>query len=128
MQSCPNICMNFFLPNAHSYGRLCPGALYKFKITPCVAVSRSIWSFPRGLRHSSPLKASLSQTSSSFHSFSPRINTMASTITPDQYRLPLDVKPTHYEVTVKTDLEKLTFNGFVNIQYASLYSFIQSPR
>lgn len=53
---------------------------------------------------------------------------MASTITPDQYRLPLDVKPTHYEVTVKTDLEKLTFNGFVNIQYASLYSFIQSPR
>ncbi|KAG9226085.1 hypothetical protein CCMSSC00406_0004996 [Pleurotus cornucopiae] len=31
----------------------------------------------------------------------------------DEYRLPLDLKPTHYEVTIQTDLEKQTFSGFV---------------
>jgi hypothetical protein len=35
---------------------------------------------------------------------------------PDTYRLPTDVKPTHYEVTVRTDLEKLVFDGFVYVQ------------
>ncbi|KAJ3554813.1 hypothetical protein NM688_g2912 [Phlebia brevispora] len=30
-----------------------------------------------------------------------------------EYRLPTDVKPTLYEVTVRTDLEKLKFDGFV---------------
>jgi hypothetical protein len=33
----------------------------------------------------------------------------------DTYRLPTDVKPTHYEVTVRTDLEKLVFDGFVRV-------------
>ncbi|KAF9050721.1 leucyl aminopeptidase [Hymenopellis radicata] len=33
----------------------------------------------------------------------------------DPNRLPLNVKPTHYDVTVKTDLEKLTFEGFTKI-------------
>ncbi|KAG5354174.1 hypothetical protein C0989_003687 [Termitomyces sp. Mn162] len=33
----------------------------------------------------------------------------------DEYRLPTDVKPLHYDVTIKTDLEKLEFEGFVNI-------------
>jgi aminopeptidase 2 len=33
----------------------------------------------------------------------------------EDYRLPLDVKPTHYDVTVRTDLEKLSFDGFVKI-------------
>ena len=32
---------------------------------------------------------------------------------PDQYRLPTDLKPTHYDVVVKTDLETLTFQGLV---------------
>ena len=35
----------------------------------------------------------------------------------DKYRLPLDVKPTHYDVTIRTDLEKLTFDGFVKVEY-----------
>jgi hypothetical protein len=35
----------------------------------------------------------------------------------EDYRLPLDVKPTHYDVTVRTDLEKLSFDGFVKIEY-----------
>lgn len=34
----------------------------------------------------------------------------------DKYRLPLDVKPTHYDLTVRTDLEKLSFDGFVKIE------------
>jgi aminopeptidase 2 len=33
----------------------------------------------------------------------------------NEYRLPLDVKPTHYDVTIRTDLEKLSFGGFVKI-------------
>lgn len=39
---------------------------------------------------------------------------------PDEYRLPLDVKPTHYDVTVRTDLEKLAFDGFVKIRCVAL--------
>ncbi|KAG6919995.1 hypothetical protein DXG01_013344 [Tephrocybe rancida] len=32
-----------------------------------------------------------------------------------EYRLPTDVKPTQYDVTIKTDLEELEFEGFVKI-------------
>lgn len=35
---------------------------------------------------------------------------------PDEYRLPTNVKPAHYDVTIKTDLESLTFEGFVRIR------------
>ena len=35
----------------------------------------------------------------------------------DQYRLPTNVKPTHYDVTIKTDLEKFKFQGFVKIKW-----------
>ncbi|KAF8199715.1 leucyl aminopeptidase [Pholiota molesta] len=31
------------------------------------------------------------------------------------YRLPSDVRPTHYDLTVKTDLEELVFQGYVKI-------------
>ncbi|KAI0693908.1 leucyl aminopeptidase [Cytidiella melzeri] len=33
----------------------------------------------------------------------------------DDYRLPTDVKPTHYDLTLRTDLEKLKFDGYVVI-------------
>ncbi|KJA27394.1 hypothetical protein HYPSUDRAFT_131428 [Hypholoma sublateritium FD-334 SS-4] len=33
----------------------------------------------------------------------------------DPYRLPTNVKPTHYDITIKTDLEDLTFQGFVRV-------------
>ncbi|ESK92997.1 leucyl aminopeptidase [Moniliophthora roreri MCA 2997] len=32
-----------------------------------------------------------------------------------QYRLPTNVKPSHYDLTIRTDLDKLTFDGFVKI-------------
>lgn len=34
----------------------------------------------------------------------------------DEYRLPLDVKPVHYDVIIKTDLEQFTFEGVVKIK------------
>lgn len=36
---------------------------------------------------------------------------------PDEYRLPTNVKPTHYDITVKTDLETLAFESFVRIEW-----------
>ncbi|KAJ2930053.1 hypothetical protein H1R20_g7024, partial [Candolleomyces eurysporus] len=36
---------------------------------------------------------------------------------PDHYRLPTDVKPTHYDVVIKTDLEASTFQGFVRASF-----------
>ncbi|EEB98508.1 hypothetical protein MPER_01967, partial [Moniliophthora perniciosa FA553] len=32
-----------------------------------------------------------------------------------QYRLPTNVKPSHFDLTIHTDLDKLTFEGFVKI-------------
>jgi aminopeptidase 2 len=34
----------------------------------------------------------------------------------DAYRLPTNVKPTHYDITLRTDLEKQTFDGAVKIK------------
>lgn len=34
----------------------------------------------------------------------------------DKYRLPTDVKPIHYDLTISTDLEDLTFDGIVKIR------------
>jgi hypothetical protein len=34
----------------------------------------------------------------------------------ERYRLPTNVKPTHYDVAIRTDLEELTFNGFIKIR------------
>lgn len=35
----------------------------------------------------------------------------------DDFRLPLDVTPTHYDITIKTDLDALVFSGSVKIEY-----------
>jgi len=45
----------------------------------------------------------------------------------DQYRLPTNVKPTHYDVTIKTDLEGLTFQGLVKIKYVSYTVNLSQP-
>jgi len=42
---------------------------------------------------------------------------MTKPIDSDDFRLPLDVAPTHYDLTVKTDLENSTFEGVVKIEY-----------
>ena len=34
------------------------------------------------------------------------------------YRLPLLAEPVHYDLTVRTDLNKLEFDGLANIKYA----------
>jgi len=40
----------------------------------------------------------------------------------DQYRLPTNVKPIHYDLLVKTDLEKSTFQGIVKVECVLRYS------
>ncbi|THH28051.1 hypothetical protein EUX98_g6136 [Antrodiella citrinella] len=35
------------------------------------------------------------------------------TMNPKEYRLPTNVQPTHYDLAIRTDLEKLKFDGFV---------------
>ena len=38
------------------------------------------------------------------------------TVPRDAYRLPTDVCPTHYDVTVRTDLDKELFEGIVRVE------------
>jgi aminopeptidase 2 len=40
-----------------------------------------------------------------------------------QYRLPTSVKPLHYDVVVKTDLEALKFEGLVKVRYVLSTAF-----
>jgi hypothetical protein len=42
----------------------------------------------------------------------------------DKYRLPVNIKPVHYDLTIRTDLEELIYDGFVKIQ--SVLDFIFS--
>jgi len=35
----------------------------------------------------------------------------------DRDVLPRNVKPTHYDVTIRPDMDKFVFSGTVNIQY-----------
>jgi hypothetical protein len=37
-------------------------------------------------------------------------------ISQDKYRLPTNVKPSHYDLTLWTDLESLEFGGFVTVE------------
>ena len=50
-----------------------------------------------------------------FESMAPTA-TATSKVSPDEHRLPLEVKPKHYDVTLRTDLEKLVFDGSVSIE------------
>ncbi|KAF9255758.1 leucyl aminopeptidase [Marasmius fiardii PR-910] len=43
------------------------------------------------------------------------MSTSELTVAGDEYRLPTNVKPTHYELTVRTDLDKLAFDGIVKV-------------
>jgi hypothetical protein len=41
---------------------------------------------------------------------------MSSSASHPEYRLPPSAKPTHYDLTVRTNLENQTFDGFVEVQ------------
>lgn len=43
-------------------------------------------------------------------------SSMSSPSKTDEYRLPTNVRPTHYDLTLRTDLEKETFEGVVDVQ------------
>ena len=44
---------------------------------------------------------------------------MSSSFSHSEYRLPPNVKPTHYGLTIRTNLENQTFDGFVDIEYVT---------
>jgi aminopeptidase 2 len=44
---------------------------------------------------------------------------MTDSSSPTEFRLPTDVRPMHYDLTIRTDLEKQTFDGFVIAQCVS---------
>ncbi|CAL1703777.1 unnamed protein product [Somion occarium] len=67
---------------------------------------------PTSFPHTFTLSLSRSCSSHSFLSMSTGA-TAETTKDPNQYRLPTDLKPTHYDLTIHTDLEKLKFNGFI---------------
>ncbi|KAJ7219096.1 leucyl aminopeptidase [Mycena pura] len=76
------------------------------KYAPCALLARNLASSrsvtPRGSLHPSP-----------FHP-----NSLFCTMAPlaqNHYRLPVNVQPTHYDLTVWTDLKTSKFGGFVNI-------------
>lgn len=78
--------------------------------------------------HTPPLKFRFQNSSSHFlptlptqtHSLQKssiaRMSSVSTPGAPDEFRLPIDVKPTHYDLTVRTDLDKLQFEGFVKIR------------
>ena len=37
-------------------------------------------------------------------------------------RLPTNVKPMHYDLTVRTDLQEFVFEGLVKVRYVNLFS------
>lgn len=39
---------------------------------------------------------------------------------PNHYRLPTNIKAAHYDITIKTDLKDLTFDGIAKVRYASV--------
>ena len=41
---------------------------------------------------------------------------MSSSISHPEYRLPPNVKPSHYDLTIRTDLENQTFDGSVSVR------------
>ncbi|KAF5391327.1 hypothetical protein D9757_002062 [Collybiopsis confluens] len=64
-------------------------------------------SSPHDIRNPKLLSSSLAALSRTF--------TMSLEYPESKFRLPTNVKPTHYDLTVRTDLEKLTFDGAVTI-------------
>jgi hypothetical protein len=59
----------------------------------------------------------------SFHHALPvSASNMSSEKALDHYRLPTDLRPRHYDLTIRTDLENERFFGFVKIECVVFYS------
>lgn len=58
-------------------------------------------------------------------SATPRMSSASAAPNPSQpqvdYRLPTDIKPTHYDLTVRTDLKESKFDGVVKIECVPYY-------
>ncbi|KAJ7343676.1 leucyl aminopeptidase [Mycena albidolilacea] len=73
---------------------------------PCASPPgvRHLFNLPRA-RHAPSFQPFLSHQKSSYCAMAPL----------DKYRLPVNVEPRHYDVTIWTDLKTFKFGGFVNI-------------
>ena len=75
--------------------------------------------FASSIRQSKP---ALSRPCSFLHHPSIPVSSAMSSKKPlDHYRLPTDVRPRHYDLTIRTDLEKEKFSGFVRIECVWCY-------
>ena len=70
------------------------------------------WRWPTLNPSPSPLSANSPRACSS-------IAHMSSSGSHPEYRLPPSAKPTHYDLTIRTNLENQTFDGFVDVQCVS---------
>lgn len=67
--------------------------------------------------HQSSFRVSRIETAFTPISFSPEKMSLTS-IEQGDYDLPTDIKPTHYDSTIRTDLETCRFDGILKIKYA----------
>lgn len=65
------------------------------------------------------LVSSLSSLPTNPHRACSSIAHMSSPTSHPEYRLPPTVKPQHYDLIIRTDLENQTFEGFVAVQYVA---------
>jgi hypothetical protein len=114
---------------------ICRGRFYTSGRPEVLRSSRSIDSLPTitSYRHGQPLRPRRESRLSSPASCFPRRTCFThagrvsapfnmediSASEAEQFRLPTDVRPTHYDITIRTDLEKLSFEGFASIECAS---------
>ena len=70
-----------------------------------------------GIRSQIEIIPRLSYPSRSHHRSSAHMVSSPTQETTDEYRLPTNVKPAHYDVTIKTDIENQLFEGFVQIEW-----------
>lgn len=122
--TCGNVFMVFFLPPVV---RQCsPHAMSLLRTNvKHVAFRRFLGHSTRSLQHQGYLFEALPyRHSQSRPQNQPQLRKMSQTTlnksTQDPYRLPRNVKPVHYNLLVKTDLEALQFEGHVAIEWAQI--------
>jgi hypothetical protein len=93
------------------YDSIFPSVVKKRELCFRPCISESIFRFTRY-----PLVNLHKPTYRTPHLASRLMSSLAASDSPGRYRLPIDVRPTHYEIAIRSDLEKLIFDGCVRIQ------------
>jgi hypothetical protein len=119
-------------PELATHGRTAFWTCYRYKVTSGSVTLSQKRAYHKVTNHYTTLKFRPTNPSPHFpltpstRSHSSQTSSIASmspvpaTGAPDEYRLPINVKPTHYDLTVRTDLDKHQFEGFVKIRCVSV--------